>query len=90
MTTAICGQCQSDSAVVVDNGDVSTDGVTSRRAKCSRYAVRTLLHVRTHQFTAAEGIFRSTKCLGTLLVPYFLYLCAALRDGRDERERAVE
>ncbi|KAH0956854.1 hypothetical protein HN011_012022 [Eciton burchellii] len=74
MTTAICGQCQSDSAVVVDNGDVSTDGVTSRRARCFRYAVRTLLHVRTHQFTAAEGIFRSTKCLGTLLVPYFLYL----------------
>jgi len=52
-------------SAVTDNGDDSTDGVTFRQAKCSRYVTRTRLNVHTHQFADAED--SSTTASGLLV-----------------------
>jgi len=67
-------------SAVTDNGDDSTDGVTSRQAKCSRYVTRTRLNVYTHQFADAEDSSTAASGLGCLLfsLSLFLYLFLSL------------
>jgi len=85
-------------SAVTDNGDDSTDGVTFRQAKCSRYITRTRVNVHTHQFADAEDSSITASGLGcSALLPFSLYLFLSLsryvlaaRDGFVERERVVQ